>query len=103
LSYTKLRDPQRILDVGTGTGIWAIDIGDLHPEAEVIGVDLSPIQPSWTPPNVKFEIDDVTQEWTWEPNSFDFIHVRTLGGSIKDWAAFLQEAYKCVSAAASLR
>ena len=37
---------KRVLDVGTGTGIWAIDFGDEHPEAEVIGVDLSPIQPS---------------------------------------------------------
>lgn len=25
----------RVLDVGTGTGIWAIDFGELHPEAEV--------------------------------------------------------------------
>lgn len=26
---------KRVLDVGTGTGLWAIDFGDLHPEAEV--------------------------------------------------------------------
>jgi SAM-dependent methyltransferase len=37
---------KRVLDVGTGTGIWAIDFGDEHPEATVIGVDLSPSQPS---------------------------------------------------------
>jgi methylase of polypeptide subunit release factors len=24
----------RVLDVGTGTGIWAIDYGDEHPETE---------------------------------------------------------------------
>lgn len=35
----------RVLDLGTGTGIWAIDYADEHPEAKVIGVDLSPIQP----------------------------------------------------------
>jgi methylase of polypeptide subunit release factors len=33
-----------VLDIGTGTGIWAIDFADEHPEAEVIGTDLSPIQ-----------------------------------------------------------
>ena len=37
---------KRVLDCGTGTGIWAIEYADLHPESEVIGVDLSPIQPT---------------------------------------------------------
>ena len=38
--------PRRVLDVGTGTGIWAIDFADEFPSASVIGTDLSPIQPS---------------------------------------------------------
>lgn len=44
---------KRVLDVGTGTGIWAIDYADEHPEAKVIGVDLSPIQPDlYSPPSM---------------------------------------------------
>ena len=27
--------PQRILDLGTGTGIWAVEMGDLYPSADV--------------------------------------------------------------------
>ncbi|KAE9576893.1 hypothetical protein CGMCC3_g7299 [Colletotrichum fructicola] len=57
----------RVLDVGTGTGIWAIDFGDEHPEADVYGNDLSAVQPTLVPPNVKFEVDDIEDEWTYSP------------------------------------
>ncbi|KAK7952284.1 uncharacterized protein PG986_008012 [Apiospora aurea] len=73
---------QNVLDVGTGIG-------------QVRGVDLSPIQPAWIPPNVLFEIDDIAQEWTYQPNHFDFIYLRSLHGCIKDWDLFFREAYKC--------
>ena len=87
-------NPQKVLDLGTGTGIWAIDFADMYPSAEVIGVDLSPIQPRWVPPNLKFEVDDVEKEWLWAPDSFDFIHSRAMIGSIRNWQRYLEQAYK---------
>lgn len=44
---------QRVLDIGTGTGAWAIDFADENPHAEVFGTDISPIQSPWLPPNLK--------------------------------------------------
>ncbi|KAM5346242.1 hypothetical protein ACJ41O_009247 [Fusarium nematophilum] len=87
-------DIQKVVDIGTGTGIWAIDFADEYPNAEVIGTDISPIQPSWVPPNLKFEIEDCTQEWTFDPDSMDYVHMRYLYGSISDWAALFKEAFK---------
>jgi len=84
-------DPQRVLDVGTGTGIWAIDFADQYPSADVIGTDLSPIQPHHVPTNLHFEIDDCCLEWLYTKESFDFIHVRSLYGSIADWPAFYRQ------------
>ncbi|KAK5659800.1 hypothetical protein OQA88_1012 [Cercophora sp. LCS_1] len=54
--------PAKVLDVGTGTGIWAIDFADEFLDADVTGVDISPIQPSWGPLNLKFELDDMTMD-----------------------------------------
>ncbi|KAF5669936.1 methyltransferase [Fusarium heterosporum] len=87
---------KRVLDVGTGTGIWAIDFGDEHPDATVIGVDLSPSQPGFVPPNVRFEIDDIDEEWTYsEP--FDFIHSRFMNFSVQNWKSYLTKIYENVT------
>ncbi|CAN9301633.1 unnamed protein product [Alternaria alternata] len=94
LHLAPLQNPQTILDCGTGTGIWAIDMADQYPSAIVTGTDLSPIQPEWVPPNCHFEIDDVSLEWTFPPNHFDFIHIRELFGCIPDWDFFFQQAYR---------
>ncbi|KAL5600691.1 hypothetical protein FOVSG1_008503 [Fusarium oxysporum f. sp. vasinfectum] len=84
---------KRVLDLGTGTGIWAIDFGDDHPEAEVTGVDLSPIQPSFVPPNVRFLIDDIHEQWDFsEP--FDYIHSRMMNFSIPNWPEYLNKIYQ---------
>lgn len=50
--------PRTILDVATGTGDWAIQMGDAFPTAEVTATDLSPIQPFDVPPNVSFYVED---------------------------------------------
>ncbi|KAF9779069.1 hypothetical protein IL306_002755 [Fusarium sp. DS 682] len=87
---------RRALDIGTGTGLWAIDFADDFPEAEVIGIDISPIQPTFIPPNLEFHIDDFTLEWTFRPQSRDFIHMRCLGGSISDWRRLYENAFRVI-------
>lgn len=93
LHLAPIENPTRVIDLGCGTGIWCMDMADEHPGAEVIGVDFSPIQPSFTPPNCKFEIDDVTSPWTYPPAHFDFINIRGLYGSIADWPALYAQIF----------
>ncbi|RKK51004.1 hypothetical protein BFJ69_g17979, partial [Fusarium oxysporum] len=83
---------ERVLDVGTGTGIWAIDFADDHPEAKVIGIDLSPIQPRFVPPNVEFLIDDIDEEWDYSA-PFSYIHSRMMNMSIQNWEDYLRKIF----------
>lgn len=88
----KQNGAKRVLDLGTGTGIWAMEYADDHPEAEVIGVDLSPIQPEFAPANCIFEIDDLEKEWTWS-KPFDFIWWRAMLGCFSDAQAIVQKCF----------
>lgn len=83
----------RILDLGTGTGIWAIDMADKYPFAEVTGVDIAATQPGFVPPNCTFEIDDVEDDWPYRDAHFDLIHGRDLMTAVRDWPRLLAQAF----------
>jgi len=83
----------RALDLGTGTGIWALDFADQFMNCQVLGVDLSPIQPTWIAPNVKFEIDDIESEWNYS-KKFDFIMGRYLMNGLKNYKWVIEQAFK---------
>lgn len=68
-------------------------MADDFPSAEILGTDISAVQPSWVPPNCKFEIDDAQLDWTFPVDHFDFIHVRHLYGGISDWQKFYNQAF----------
>ncbi|KAK1979841.1 methyltransferase domain-containing protein [Colletotrichum cereale] len=89
-------NPQKIIDLGTGTGIWAIEMGDLFPSAVIHGIDLSPIQPVWVPPNVKFLVDDVEDTWL-NGRDFDFVHLRNMVPVLKSPVNLLRNAYEHMS------
>jgi SAM-dependent methyltransferase len=86
------RTVEDVLDVGTGTGSWATEFATAYPESQVIGSDLSPIQPTNVPPNCHFLVDDASAEWAFGRH-FDYIHVRALTVGIRDWTHFFQQCW----------
>lgn len=42
LAVRKDGDPNAILDIGTGSGCWVIDMAKQFPHAEAVGMDLAP-------------------------------------------------------------
>ncbi|OMP86175.1 hypothetical protein BK809_0003344 [Diplodia seriata] len=86
-------DLELVLDIGTGTGIWALDFADTHPDAQVLAFDIKHVQPSWTSPNCKFMVADAEEEWPFEKNAFDFVHARYLYPAITDWAQLWRQSF----------
>lgn len=93
LYLAPIEQPHRVLDLGTGTGIWAIEFANEHPESDVLGTDLSPIQPEYVPPNCRFEVDDAEDEWVFS-YAFDFIHSRYMSGSFDNFPAIFSMCYQ---------
>ncbi|TLS28677.1 hypothetical protein PpBr36_01065 [Pyricularia pennisetigena] len=77
-------NPQRIVDLGTGFGQWAIEMGDAFPSAQVTGIDLSPVQPVWVPPNVNFVVDDIEEDAWGRDGIFDYVHLRVTASVLRD-------------------
>ena len=96
LNLAPIVNPQLVLDIGTGTGIWAMDFATQHPSAKVIGTDLSAIQPVFVPSNCQFEVDDAEDDWAYT-QKFDFIHGRALFSCFKDPRAVFQKAYDALA------
>lgn len=94
LFYAPIKHPQSILDVGTGTGLWAIDVADAQPQASVIGTDLSPIMTNLVPPNLEFEIHDADEDWSFA-RKFDLIHCRIMNDfTLRSWPHYFEQAYE---------
>ena len=86
-----------ILDVGTGTGLWANAIAHAFPIAEVIATDLvPPSRQDDTAPNVHYIQHDADDpEWAlFQVGQFDYIHARMVTGEIHDWPGFRKKCFR---------
>ena len=71
--------PLKILDVATGTGVWALEMAHEFPKAEVYGVDISSIFPTEIKPsNCHFQLCNILDGLPFPDNTFDFIYQRLL-------------------------
>jgi hypothetical protein len=71
--------------------LWQL-VGDLYPSSHVCGIDLTPIQPLWVPPNVEFLVDDCEQDWL--TRDVDLAHFRFMAMILRDISSVLRHAYK---------
>ncbi|KAH6646666.1 S-adenosyl-L-methionine-dependent methyltransferase [Truncatella angustata] len=101
--------PNYVLDVATGTGIWAMDWAEEYPSSFIIGTDLSAIQPRRDFRNLFFQKDDAESPWlfptphpadsppctgTCQHNiQFDYVHFRMVCTCFDDTRGVIKQAY----------
>ncbi|KAK6078354.1 methyltransferase domain-containing protein [Seiridium cupressi] len=104
--------PRYVLDVGTGTGLWAKEFAEQNPSSYVIGSDLSAIQPATSLSNLAFTKDDAEDPWIFpvpasnaRPSyegyqqqtaqfiSFDYVHLRLMFTCFNDTRAVIKHAF----------
>ncbi|KAG8919177.1 hypothetical protein FRC00_011656, partial [Tulasnella sp. 408] len=87
----------RALDIGTGSGKWVTDMAKEFPHAEVVGLDLAPVNlSSEAPPNCRFIVGDCNT-WLDDPSfesAFDMIHARCLITGVFDYRKLIQQIWK---------
>ncbi|GJC88069.1 secondary metabolism regulator LAE1 [Colletotrichum liriopes] len=93
-TYTQKTDYWGPNDEKQSDGLDLADFADDFPSAEVTGIDISPIQPGWVPPNCKFQVDDSEEDWTWAAEYFDYIHARHLEACVSDWPKLYSQAFE---------
>jgi arsenite methyltransferase len=87
---------ERILDVGTGTGLLAAYVADLvGPGGSVIGIDplalRIEIAKGKQKPNLQFAVGDAQDLTPFEPASFDVVYLNSVFHWLPDQAAALQQ------------
>ncbi|KAG8934047.1 hypothetical protein FRC02_010639 [Tulasnella sp. 418] len=95
------KQPERpaVLDIGTGSGRWALEMAMEFPHAEVIGLDLAP--PTLKdipniPSNCRFEIDNANLPLDHYENTFNLVHVRGVELGITDFNSFLYNVARTI-------
>ncbi|KAL5514508.1 hypothetical protein ACEPAG_2597 [Sanghuangporus baumii] len=88
--------PPMILDVGSGSGTWAVEMALKFPHAKVIGMDLIQSNPSFVPPNCMFVKADATAGLSDYVGQFDIVQCRSVAKHVPDAQEFARSVGKTV-------
>ncbi|PNS17324.1 hypothetical protein CAC42_7007 [Sphaceloma murrayae] len=88
--------PPRILDIGCGTGFWAMEMADKYPQAEVVGTDIINCQPAEIPRNVSFKpkCNFNDRHWPFGEESFDLIHLSQITACSVNWSELYNNVFR---------
>ncbi len=102
-----------VLDIACGPGGWVLDVAFVHPESEVMGIDISQTMISYANArarsqgilNASFGVMNILQPLDFGDNCFDLVNMRFLGGVLRPekWSRLLGECYRVLKPGGILR
>lgn len=93
--HAPIKDPKRIIDIGCGTGVMTVELAKAYPDAEVIGLDLSPVPERHEKlPNLTYIQGDVRElakggDERIAKGTFDYVFHRLLVLGMTDWPSYV--------------
>ncbi|KAG8878505.1 hypothetical protein FRB97_002443 [Tulasnella sp. 331] len=87
---------KRVVDLGSGSGIWVEEMASEFPHVKFIGLDLVPTATQYPPTNAQFECYDFLADRGLQLRdaSIDIIHARCIISGIADYARLAQESLR---------
>ncbi|KAF8484278.1 S-adenosyl-L-methionine-dependent methyltransferase, partial [Gautieria morchelliformis] len=74
----KSAPPMSIMDMGCGSGAWAIQAAEQFPDVDMLAVDITMLPSRPLPPNLRFQILDLTKPCPFGSQLFDIVHARSV-------------------------
>jgi hypothetical protein len=96
-----IMNPKSILDIGSSSIDWAIEMAEEWPNAQVVSTQQKCISSSGAslPPNCRLISEHLSKGFSFEAKTFDFIHGRYILSTIptENWRSCFEELYRITS------
>jgi ubiquinone/menaquinone biosynthesis C-methylase UbiE len=97
--FAPVTQPTRILDAACGTGRWPVEMAQLFPNAQVIGMDIHEPEQRYTdtlgviPPNYTFQLGNILEPLPFPTGTFSYTHMRFMVTALPatKWQPVVQE------------
>ncbi|KAI8049961.1 S-adenosyl-L-methionine-dependent methyltransferase [Syncephalis plumigaleata] len=92
-----IRNPTRLLDIGTGTGTWLLEMANTFPDCQCVGIDNASIMPNNVVlSNCQFQSMNILNGLAFPDNHFSYLHQRHMLAAIPTdhWRLHLTECYR---------
>ncbi|KAJ6499041.1 S-adenosyl-L-methionine-dependent methyltransferase [Mycena sanguinolenta] len=92
-----IEQPRKILDIGAGSGAWAIRAAKQYPGADVLAVDMNPLPARPLPSNLSYQQVNVLEPFPFPAGTFDVVHMRLVLCHLPDGLSVLSRIIDLVA------